>query len=288
MNGNFSDLKKRLFFSTVIVAMLVLTVYFSQVTGMRIAISILIATLVSLGLWEYSNMVKAKNLDIPIMLIITLSVCYIASIYFVTLSINYSVLMHFVIAVFFFAVFLFHFTRTNNAIFKLATSFFGAFYVVIPMSLILRILYPETTSTPLIDGRLWAAYLLAVTKFTDIGGYFTGKLWGARKLAEEISPNKTVLGFFGGFAGAVVISFVFYLIGLNVSARYFEMTLPQSLILGVLIGIFGQLGDLSESLLKRDANVKDSGKIPAIGGVLDLVDSLLFTSPIVYLFLKTT
>ena len=66
-----------------------------------------------------------------------------------------------------------------------------------------------------------------------------------------------------------------------------ELSIVWSIVLGILIGFFGQLGDLAESLLKRDAGVSDSGVIPGMGGVLDLIDSLLFTAPVVYFYLHT-
>lgn len=287
MEKDFGDLKHRFIFAACAILALILLICFSQNIVAKIIITCLLAALVSGGLWEYYLFVKMKQISIPIWLIIVLGICYIVACFLLTFSVAFNFLLHLIIAVFFFSVFIIHFHQIEGSIVKVATSFFGAFYVVIPLSLVLRILYPTTLSFTVTDGRMWLAYLLCVTKVTDIGGYFLGKLWGNKKLAEQISPNKTIVGGFGGFLAAIIFSLIFYVIGIFLPRTLFTMSFIQALILGGLIGIFGQLGDLAESLLKRDANIKDSSKIPAIGGVLDLLDSLLFTSPIVYLFLKT-
>src|SRR5690606_10635524 len=95
-------------------------------------------------------------------------------------------------------------------------------------------------------------------------------------------------GAISGLVAAMILSFLFSLLAGVVPSDVFYLNWIQAVALGAFIGVFGQLGDLAESLLKRDANVKDSNTIPGIGGVLDLLDSLLFTIPIVYLFLRTS
>jgi phosphatidate cytidylyltransferase len=137
------------------------------------------------------------------------------------------------------------------------------------------------------DGRLWLAYLVAVTKITDMGGYFMGKMWGKSKLAPHLSPGKTLIGGIAGFISAILLSLGFFLLSKYFQLESFKLNFIQAIFLGGVIGIFSQLGDLAESLLKRDAKVKDSNTIPGVGGVLDFLDSLLFTLPVLYLFLKT-
>jgi phosphatidate cytidylyltransferase len=134
-----------------------------------------------------------------------------------------------------------------------------------------------------VDGRWWIAYLLVVTKITDVGAYFAGSLWGRRKLAPAISPKKTIEGAIFGLACAMAASLAFSLLG-NYAGPFRLRTL-EWLFLGGLLGAVGQFGDLSESLLKRDANKKDSNALPGVGGVLDLVDSILFNAPIIYIYL---
>lgn len=110
---------------------------------------------------------------------------------------------------------------------------------------------------------------------TDSGAYFIGKAIGKRKLWPEISPNKTVEGSLGGVVCAVVVASVFQLI------FPIDDSFSKMLIISILLSVFGQLGDLVESALKRHYSVKDSGSIlPGHGGILDRFDSLLFVLPI--------
>jgi phosphatidate cytidylyltransferase len=114
----------------------------------------------------------------------------------------------------------------------------------------------------------------------DSAAYYIGSAFGKHKLFPRVSPNKSWEGAIAGFIFAVVTA---------VAAKYLlldYLRTDQAVILGIIVGIFGQLGDLFESLLKRDAGVKDSSNlIPGHGGVLDRFDSLLVVSPLVYLYL---
>ena len=115
----------------------------------------------------------------------------------------------------------------------------------------------------------------------DSFAYIIGKNFGKQKLFYSISPHKTVEGFLGGlFFSCISASFV---------SRYVDdsMSTPYWLTIAIIISVFGTLGDLIESKFKRETNVKDSGKImPGHGGILDRLDSIIFASPYVYLFLK--
>jgi len=183
----------------------------------------------------------------------------------------------------FIAIFCCHFREIKGCIAVITQSFFGLIYIALPLGLILKILYFPNSSSNGQEGRYFLVYLLSITKITDTGAYFGGRLFGGKKLAATISPGKTVVGGLTGFLLAVVLSLLFYAINPFVSGVDFPFW--SSLWLGALMGIIGQVGDLAESLLKRDANVKDSNSLPGLGGVLDMLDSLLFTTPIVYLFL---
>lgn len=142
--------------------------------------------------------------------------------------------------------------------------------------------------------------IIAIVKLADIGAYITGRLLGRHKLIPWLSPGKTIEGFIGGlcFAGAAGVALIL------IRAQYHSSpptmaptTLPyaeiptsmlvlRGLALGLILGAVGQLGDLLESLLKRDAGVKDSGKVPGFGGILDLLDSPLIAAPVAYWMLK--
>ena len=115
----------------------------------------------------------------------------------------------------------------------------------------------------------------------DSFAYIVGKSFGKQKLFYRISPHKTVEGFLGGL--------FFCCISASIVSRYIDDTLstPNWLIIAIIVSVFGTLGDLIESKLKRESNVKDSGKImPGHGGILDRLDSVIFASPYIYLFLK--
>ena len=119
--------------------------------------------------------------------------------------------------------------------------------------------------------------ILVVVKFTDVGAFFGGKKFGKHKLIPWLSPGKTWEGLFFGVLTAG-------LLGIAFSPLIRGLSHLQGFIFGVVIGGIGQLGDLLESLMKRDAEVKDSGHlIPGFGGVLDVIDSPLLAAPFAYL-----
>jgi phosphatidate cytidylyltransferase len=131
-------------------------------------------------------------------------------------------------------------------------------------------------------GRDWLFLALFATFASDTAAYFIGKATGRHKLAPRISPGKTWEGAIAGVCGAVIISLLFTLdTPLQLPFNYW-----QAIILGVFISIFGQIGDLAESLLKRTTGVKDSGSLmPGHGGLLDRIDSILFAGAVVYLYI---
>ena len=111
---------------------------------------------------------------------------------------------------------------------------------------------------------------------TDSGAYFIGRALGKRKLWPEISPKKTVEGAIGGIASALVLTVIFQLI-------HPLFSFSEALLAAIVIAVFGQMGDLVESALKRHYGVKDSGNIlPGHGGILDRFDSLIFVLPILH------
>ena len=130
------------------------------------------------------------------------------------------------------------------------------------------------------DGALLVLFVLLVTWAGDAAAYYVGKTWGSRPLAPRLSPNKTIEGFLGGLVVAPLIAWIGHLWFLP------AVTPVDCLILGLLFTVLGLLGDLSESALKRQAGVKDSGSlIPGHGGVLDRVDSLLLNAPVFYYYM---
>ena len=124
--------------------------------------------------------------------------------------------------------------------------------------------------------------LVVLTAFNDIGAYFTGRAMGSRQLAPILSPNKTVEGFAGGFVICVLIG-----AGMGQFGFFEPLTVESGVALAVVVSLFGPLGDLAESTVKRLLGVKDMGSIlPGHGGVLDRIDAFLFTIPAAYLLFR--
>jgi len=128
-------------------------------------------------------------------------------------------------------------------------------------------------------GRDWVFFALFTTFGSDTAAFFTGRAWGRHYLAPNISPGKTWEGAIAGVFVAIIVSLVL------VTLFSLPLGYGQAILLGLLVSIFGQLGDLVESLLKRNMGVKDSGKlIPGHGGVLDRIDSVVFAGVVVYYY----
>lgn len=281
-----SDLKKRILTSSITIVVVSLLIYFSSKPFVSVLVMLATASLAAIAIWEYTRLAIAKDLRPPSSLMMFIGVLIVVSFF---LSLQYVPWPYFPIAVLAAGLVLFfmvHFRDPEDALYHVAVEFFGVCYVAVPLAFLLSILYyPAQAEVPQ-DGRWWLAYTLLVTKITDVGAYFVGRLWGKHKLAPLLSPKKTVEGAIAGFLCAIIASYVMYFLGLNVSNGAFSLTCLEALGLGCSVGILAQISDLSESLLKRDAVVKDSNKLPGLGGILDMIDSLLLTSPLIYLFLK--
>jgi phosphatidate cytidylyltransferase len=171
-------------------------------------------------------------------------------------------------------------SRSNQAgLLAISTTLFGLMYVPWLLNFIQKINF-----FPQINGRFYVLYFILVTKFSDMGAYLSGSLFGKHKMIPRISPGKT----WEGFAGALLISAAASLVFAHFArGNLAGMTWVHALVLGFILGAAAVLGDLIESLFKREASVKDSGRLfPGIGGILDLLDSLLFNAPLMYLYLR--
>ena len=140
---------------------------------------------------------------------------------------------------------------------------------------------------PLRNGSGLCAVLavIATVKMSDTFAYAFGKLWGRAKLAPKLSPNKTIEGAGGAILGGIVgAAIIFYCVAPFVAGKVFAKPFWWIVVYGVVVTLAGMLGDLAESLIKRDANCKDSsGWLPGLGGVLDIIDSLIFAAPASFL-----
>ncbi len=232
---------------------------------------LMVYLLASIGLYEALKMQNIKLLSIPgIISLVLLWIFLIPSEHIVILeNMNYSKIELALLAVLLFLTYTVitknRFTFDDVAFSVMATLYVGiGFYYFI-----------ETRGAE--NGLTFVVYSLFLIWATDSGAYFIGRSMGKRKLWPEISPNKTVEGFIGGIFCAIIIAILFAIftdIGVSVLVLC---------IATVVLSIFGQVGDLVESALKRHYNVKDSGTIlPGHGGILDRFDSLLFVLPLLH------
>jgi phosphatidate cytidylyltransferase len=150
----------------------------------------------------------------------------------------------------------------------------GPVYVCFPLSMLIMMdRYPQ--------GNIWIFFLLAVIFASDTGAFYFGRLFGKHKLYEAISPGKTWEGAIGGVISSVIVALWFL-----------HILLPHRIDTGILaivmvLSVIGQIGDLTESMLKRSCGVKDSSRIlPGHGGILDRIDGLLFAIPVFYMYLR--
>jgi len=170
---------------------------------------------------------------------------------------------------------------STTGILSISVTLFGLMYVPWLLNFIQKInFFPGLGG----DGKYYVLYFLIVTKFSDMGAYAVGSLIGKHKMIPRISPGKT----WEGFGGAILVSTIASVVFAHLAKEHMTgMNTVHAVILGVLLSVCAVIGDLIESLFKREAGLKDSGALfPGIGGILDLLDSLLFNAPLMYLYLR--
>lgn len=167
---------------------------------------------------------------------------------------------------------------------EIAATIFGFIYCVLLFSFVPKVLMlPLTNEAGDPSAHFYIIYLLAVTKLTDMGAYLVGSLIGRDKMVPHVSPGKTWQGFGGAIFFAVAGSFTLYF---AMGDQIPIITALHAFVLAVLLALVAVLGDLAESILKRSLEAKDSGHfMPGIGGFLDLIDSIIFTAPLFYIYL---
>jgi len=177
-------------------------------------------------------------------------------------------------------------THPSPSIFSIVgNTMLGVLYVSWLLGFILKIFFYQAPAGASFDGGICLLFFILVSKCSDIGAYSLGSLIGRHKMIPKVSPGKTWEGFFGAIILSTIVALVF--------AHYFGesklggMQFIHAAVLGPLLAVGAVMGDLVESVYKRDSGVKDSGAFfPGIGGILDLIDSLLLNAPIMYLYLR--
>lgn len=285
--NKLSHLQQRLIVGAVSCLIAIFFIVFSFAPYFQSAFTLATAGVISLALWEYYHIAAGKGFFPLSKVGIIATFAYVYATFLTTQCPAAEMLPPIILVVTLLTAFLYYFIKGSNPFENLAITVFGIAYLTVPLSYIVNINFFFGTDG-VQDGRWWLLYLLLTTKATDIGAFFIGKKLGKHQLTPYISPKKTWEGAAGGLLCAISTSiFLFFLSKVFLSSNIFTITLWQSLWLSILISIIAQIGDLAESLLKRDVGVKDSNTmVPGLGGFLDMVDSVVFTAPILYFFLK--
>lgn len=288
------DLKMRFLVNGISSVLIALIFIFAQLPYLRWLFVSAVAAIGSVAVWEYDQIVKKKGLFPAVGLSVLAVFCYVWAIFLKgELQSDgerflFNRLPEMILGLAFFGCFVHYILVGRPPIANISVTFFGILYVGVPMGVFIWVMYFfewQVSFLSRFEGVWWIIYLILVSKSADIGGYFVGRYFGKHKLALKLSPNKTLEGALGGLAASMGISLLLAYVGKSFGGVFFPFSYTSSLILGAVIGILGQIGDLAESFLKRDAGVKDSNTLPGVGGILDMVDSLLFTAPILYIFL---
>ncbi len=239
----------------------------------------LIDIMILIGLWEFYRMMEAKGLR-PYKAIGILSGLALSWYFFF----QQGIYANFFLNVVFLAVMALELARRERgmAVYHISVTIFGVFYVAwLGSHLILLRELPHLKGLDYSLGFSFVVVVFVLTWCYDTGAYTIGRLFGKHKIFPSISPGKTLEGAFGG----VAFSIAGILIARMILAEY--LSVLQAVVLAVIASVVGQLGDLVESMIKRDVKIKDSSDaIPGHGGVLDRFDSLLFTSPLIYYFFR--
>lgn len=261
-----SALTKRIISSILLIILIIAAIM------MKGLFNLVVLGLTFLGLYEFFTMLENKGIMIykyfgigmgmiiPLSIILSFEPTKKWELFFIILALLFLIIMQF------------RRRQTSGVIVAISTTLFGILYVAWFFSFIIKVRY-------LAGGAGLLASVLLMTKLGDIGAFLVGSRFGRTPLMPRISPKKSVEGAVGGL--------FFSIAGGLASAPFLNLSYPRLILLGVVMGVLGQLGDLSESLMKRDCQVKDSGSIfPGLGGVLDSIDSLLFTVPVFYFYLS--
>lgn len=172
--------------------------------------------------------------------------------------------------------------KTEQPFTNIALTISGIGYVILPFGLLLVANFEESSDLTLLTRKFDIAFSFFFMLWAnDTGAYFAGTKFGKHKLFERISPKKSWEGFIGGAIAALILGYVCHLIFPDSYSLLFWLAMALTVV------IFGTLGDLAESMLKRSLGIKDSGTIlPGHGGILDRFDGLLLAAPMVYFLIK--
>ena len=267
--------RDRLFSSTVMILL-----SFFAIINDWVFIGVLLLLTVA-GLYEFFYLVKKKGIPIYSYTGIAIGVIIPLSIFFRFQPTKGWELFFICLALI--MIFIMQLARkdNSNAVVGISTTLFGILYVSWFFSFLIKIrfLLPGVPGA----GMKLVGFLLLITKSGDMGALLIGTYFGKHPLLFRVSPKKTIEGCIGSFAASGLVA----ILAIGLFPPQLGFSFWQVGLVGMFFGGIGQIGDMSESLIKRDFNVKDSGKmLPALGGALDAIDSLLFSAPAFYFYMS--
>lgn len=269
---SLSNTSKRVLVSVAAIPLIIAASYFGS-----IYFYIFVMALSLIAYYEFTNMAQRKGAH-PNLLFGILAIAFIVSNQYKPLV---GLFTSFLVIIFLLSL-IELFRNKSSAILNISTTLLGIFYIGLFSSALiaLREFYPNIDGLYLRGGYIVIS-LLAAIWICDSAAFFLGTAFGKHKLFPRISPKKSWEGAISGLAFAIITMIIARIIFLDF------LSVSSAVIIGIIVGVFGQTGDLVESMFKRDADVKDSSNIiPGHGGVFDRFDSLLYTAPAVWLYLK--
>lgn len=276
-----SELAKRIAFAVAAIPVVAACVYFGDA-----ALAILLSIASALAAWEYTRLAEAAGARPMAKWTIVLAALVPLSVH--ALRLGYSVPGPALLAMLvplLLSVALWTRGSDGRPIESVATTLFGVFYTGGMLAFVYALRYHRFAVEPL-AGSMLVALPVLLTWLNDSGAFFFGKKFGKKKLMPSVSPGKTWAGAWGALGTTIVCTYLISAFVLKPFAGL-ALTIVGVVIFGAVMSVAAQVGDLVESMLKREAKMKDSSNlIPGHGGVLDRTDSLLFTVPIAYVMLE--
>jgi phosphatidate cytidylyltransferase len=276
-----SELVKRIAFAIAAIPVVAACVYFGDAP-----LAILLSIASALGAWEYARLATAAGARPMGIWTIVLAALLPLAVH--ALRLGYPVpgpaLLAMLVPILL-SVALWTRGSEGRPIESVATTLFGVLYTGGMLAFVYALRYHRFAIEPL-AGAMLVALPVVLTWLNDSGAFFFGKKFGKKKLMPSVSPGKTWAGAWGAMGTTIVCTYVLSAFVLKPFAGL-ALTIPGVLVFGAVMSVAAQVGDLVESMLKREAGMKDSSNlIPGHGGVLDRTDSLLFTVPIAYVLLE--
>ncbi len=276
-----SELAKRLAFAVAAIPVVAACVYFGDAP-----LAILLSIAAALAAWEYARLAEAAGARPMGKWTIVLAAMVPLAVH--ALRLGYAVPGPALLAMLvplLLSVALWTRGSQGRPIESVATTLFGVFYTGGMLAFVYSLRYHRFAIEP-VAGSLLVALPVVLTWLNDSGAFFFGKKFGKKKLMPTVSPGKTWAGAWGALGTTIVFTYLISAFVLKPFAGL-SLTMVGVVIFGAVMSVAAQVGDLVESMLKREAGMKDSSTlIPGHGGVLDRTDSLLFTVPIAYVLLE--